>query len=376
MRKGWLLMAGGVLVAAMAAAQPACEQDAVFTSGTDGYHTYRIPALAVANDGTVLAFCEGRKRGGGDSGDIDLLLKRSTDGGRTWSAPQVVWDDAENTCGNPAPVVDRATGTVWLLLTWNRGDDREPYIINRTSRDTRRVFVTHSADHGLSWAKPVEITSDVKKPDWTWYATGPCGGMQIERGPHKGRLVIPCDHIEAESKNYYSHAIYSDDHGATWRLGNATPEHRVNECAVVELADGRLMLNMRNYDPEKRNRQVAFSSDGGHTWGEQHFDLTLVEPICQASLRRHSWPTDDKAGAILFSNPASSEKRVNMTVRVSRDDGVTWPESKTLHGGPSAYSDLAVLGDGTILCFYEAGLENPYETIRLARFPIEWIAAP
>jgi len=179
-------------------------QNDVWQAGKDGYNTYRIPALAITAKGTVLAFCEGRKSGKGDAGNIDLLLKRTTDGGKTWSEQQVVWDDGDNTCGNPSPVVDRETGAIWLLSTWNRGDDREPQIINQQSKDTRRVYVTSSSDEGLTWASPKEITSDVKATSWTWYATGPGAGIQMAKGAHAGRLVIPCDHIEAGTKKYFS----------------------------------------------------------------------------------------------------------------------------------------------------------------------------
>ena len=143
-----------------------------------------------------------------------------------------------------------------------------------------------SADDGATWSQPREITSDVKKPNWTWYATGPGSGIQIQHGPHTGRLVIPCDHIEAETKHFYSHVIFSDDHGATWALGGSTPQHQVNECEVVEISGGRLLLNMRNYDRTHKARQVATSDDGGLTWGDQRFDLTLVEPTCQAAIER------------------------------------------------------------------------------------------
>lgn len=338
----------------------------LYVSGQDGYHTYRIPALAVTAKGTVLAFCEGRQSGSGDSGNIDLLVKRSTDHGKTWSSQQVIWDDGDNTCGNPCAVVDGDAGTIWLLTTWNRGDDRESQIIDQTSQDTRRVFVMHSQDDGVTWSEAKEITDVAKKPEWTWYATGPGGGIQVQHGPHKGRLIIPCDHIEAGTKHYYSHVIYSDDHGQSWQLGGRTPQHQVNECEVVELAGGQLMLNMRNYDRTKKNRQVAISEDGGLTWQDQRFDPTLIEPICQAAIERYRWPDDKQDGAILFSNPASAEGRVNMTVRASFDEGRSWPVSRTLHAGPSAYSDLGVLANGIVGCLYEAGQSHPYESIIFA----------
>jgi sialidase-1 len=183
-------------------------------------------------------------------------------------------------------------------------------------------------------------------------------------------LVIPCDHIEAESKHYHSHVIYSDDHGATWQLGGRTPDHRVNECEVVEIANGRLMLNMRNYERSKKYRQIAISDDGGITWGDQRFDEALIEPICQAAIERYDGPDDDSF-VLLFSNPASQTDRVKMTVRASEDGGQTWPHARLLHEGPSAYSDLAVLQDGTIACLYEFGEQKPYERIGLAKFSLQ-----
>jgi sialidase-1 len=369
--KNLILSALTYMVATAAGAGGAeMTQQAIWESGTGAYHTFRIPALVVTSKGTVLALCEGRKHGRGDAGDIDLLVRRSTDNGETWSEQAVIWDDNGNSCGNPCPVVDIETGTVWLLSTWNRGDEREHQIINGQSKDTRRVFVLSSEDDGRTWSGPKEITGKVKKPDWTWYATGPGSGIQLKYGKYAGRLVLACDHIEAKTKHYYSHIIYSDDHGKTWNLGGRTSSHQVNECEVVELADHRLMLNMRNYDRSKRLRQRAFSRDGGMTWEEQGFDETLIEPICQASIHRYSWPAGEKRGILLFSNPASS-KRENMTVRASFDEGKTWPRKTRLHPGASAYSDLAVLADGTALCLYERGKKHPYEQIALARFTLD-----
>ena len=350
------------------------EQMALWTSGVDGYHTYRIPALAVTAAGTVLAFCEGRMGSMSDTGDIDLLLKRSEDGGRTWVPAQTVWDDADNTCGNPCPIVDRQTGVVWLLLTWNLGADRERAIRDGTSRDTRRAFVTSSADDGRTWAPVRDITAEVKPADWTWYATGPGAGIQIERGPFAGRLVAPCDHCRRPGDpGMGSHAVYSDDHGKTWRLGGIAPVAAVNECEVVERADGKLLLNMRNYERTVPVRQIAFSDDGGLTWKGQRFDRALIEPICQASIRRHSWPSGGKPGAILFSNPADEKERIRMTVRASFDEGETWPAANVLEPGFSAYSDLAVLPDGTILCLYESGAERKYGVLTLSRFGLDWL---
>lgn len=347
-----------------------------FAGGNEGYHTYRIPALAVTPKGTVIAICEGRKHSWGDSGDIDLVMKRSTDQGKTWSAHKVIWDDGANTCGNPCVVVDKETGSLFLLATWNRGDDHEGEIIAQKSQDTRRVYVMRSDDDGASWSKPEEITASVKKPDWTWYATGPGSGIQMEKGAHSGRLVIPCDHIEAGTKHYYSHVIFSDDHGKTWQLGGSTPQHQVNECEVVELSDGKLMLNMRSYRSSQRMRQTAVSEDGGMTWSDQKPDPELIEPICQAAIERYSWPQSGKPGLILFSNPASTQRRERMTLRASMNDGESWPVSKLLHDGASGYSDLDVLADGRIACLFEGGEENIAESVIFTAIPIEDVTGP
>jgi sialidase-1 len=363
-RRTLLATACLLLAAALRAHAAEPEQTAVFVSGRGGYHTYRIPALLVTPKGTLLAFCEGRKDSGGDAGDIDLLLKRSLDGGKTWGKAQVVWDGAD-TCGNPCPVVDARTGTVWLLLTHNLGGDTQEKIVNGTAKATRTVWVAHSDDDGATWSKPAEITRDVKKPDWTWYATGPGVGIQLR----DGRLVVPCDNQVAGSKARQAHVILSDDGGKTWKLGGVVGP-QCNESQVVELADGRLLLNIRSYRGNNR-RLVAVSKDRGETFSEPAEDKDLIEPVCQASILRY--PGD--RGGLLFSNPAST-KRQRLTVRLGRDDGKTWPQARVLHDGPAAYSCLAVLPDGTVACLYERGDKSPYETITCARFALDTLAQP
>jgi len=344
------------------------EQADLFISGSEGYHTFRIPALIATAKGTLLAFCEGRRSGGSDSGDIDLVLRRSIDGGQTWSAIQKVWADPGNTCGNPCPVVDRETGTISLLMTHNLGTDIERKIIDGSSEGTRTVWLARSSDDGETWDQPREITAATKEKNWTWYATGPGAGIQLAGG----RLVVPCDHIEMTTNKYYSHVILSDDGGETWRLGGTTPTDQVNECEVAELEDGRLLLNMRNYDPSQRARAYAYSNDEGESWSSLTRHPDLVEPICQASLRRLDSPDGTY---FLFANPASASARENMTVRLSRDGGLSWPVSRTLYPGPAAYSCLAILPDGRIACLYELGEQRPYEKLRLAFFDLDWLNA-
>jgi sialidase-1 len=366
----FILALGLCSLTATAGQRPAREGDAaideqpVFTAGEGGYHTYRIPSLIVTKTGTLLAFCEGRKSGRGDAGDIDLLLRRSTDGGKTWGKTQVVWNDGTNTCGNPCPVVDAATGAIWLLLTHNLGKDTEAEIVNGTGDGSRTVWITKSTDDGVTWAKPLEITKDVKKPEWTWYATGPGIGIQTK----SGRLVIPCDSKSEKGKVRESHVIFSDDHGKTWKLGGVVGPG-CNESQVAELDDGTLLLNMRSFQGNNR-RLIATSKDGGATFTKPVADPALIEPVCQASLVR----VPGEKNTLLFSNPAST-KREKMTVRLSRDGGKTWPVSRLLHDGPAAYSCLAVLPDGRIACLYERGDKTPYEKIVLARVSKEWLEA-
>lgn len=337
----------------------------VFTSGRDGYNTYRIPAIIQSAKGTLLAFCEGRRTSHRDWGNIDVLVKRSTDGGRTWSGAVTVADFGADTVGNPAPVLDRRTKTIWLLLTRNPGDVPEKNMAPGISGPTRTVWVTYSNDDGRSWAAPMDITAAVKRPDWTWYATGPVNGIQLRTG----RMVIPCDHVRGDRSRRYSHVIYSDDSGRTWKLGGSAGPN-CNESTVAELRDGSLMLNMRSYAGRNR-RLVSLSRDGGLTWTDPVLDEALIEPICQASLIGFG---KGKAHGLLFSNPAS-EKRVNMTVRLSRDEGRSWSASKMIYAGPSAYSNLIELKGNTVGLLYERGETSPYERITFVRFPLGWLAA-
>jgi sialidase-1 len=353
--------------------EPTLTQTELFTAGEGGYHSYRIPAIITTSKGTVLAFCEGRKNSRSDSGDIDLLLRRSFDNGQTWGPVQVIANHAEDTIGNPTPVIDRDTQTIWLLLTKNPGEATGEQLKNSFEAGTRTVWITHSNYDGATWADATDITASTKISEWTWYATGPGVGIQLQ----SGRLVIPCDHRKPESDRSYSHVIYSDDHGQTWQIGGETAAQN-NECQVIERRDGSLLLNMRS-NHGRNQRSIATSTDGGMTWSDVTFDETLVEPRCQASLLRYTpvpQPADDQTGKslVLFSNPAST-KRENMTVRLSRDDGQTWPTSRVLHEGPAAYSSLTVLKDGAIACLYERGQTNSYETITLARFPLAWLDA-
>ena len=368
---------------------PGFSQTTAWRSGEDGYLFYRIPSAVVTTKGTLLVFAEGRRTPWGqhaDSGEINLVMRRSTDGGKTFGEQTVVWADGKNTCGNPCAVVDEATGRIVLLSTHNLGEDHEGQINRRTSKGTRTVWVLTSDDDGVTWSTPREITKDVKLGDWTWYATGPGVGIQLKHGPHKGRLVIPCNHRTTKDgpggpSDGNSHVIFSDDGGKSWQLGGSPSPAAFNESQVVELSDGRVMLNMRNSAPGGRKnapkrRGVAISSDGGATFDAVYRDEGLIEPICQGSIRRYTWPTD--AGGknrILFANPASETERVAITVRISYDDGKTWPVENLVFKGWSAYSCLVPLPDGTVGLLYEAGGRARYERLEFARLSLDWITS-
>jgi sialidase-1 len=280
----------------------------------------------------------------------------------------VIADDGPNTIGNPCPVVDRDTGTIWMTLTGNLGADTQRQILAGTSRGTRTVWVMKSTDDGRTWSKPLQFTANVKDADWTWYATGPGVAIQLR----SGRLVVPCDHYLAGTQAARAHVIYSDDHGTTWKRGGVVGGG-VNECQVVELGDGTLLLNMRNSPARPgEGRAIAMSRDSGLTWSEPVRDVVLVEPACQASLIGVADRSSPDRVQLLFSNPASS-KRERLTIRRSDDGGKTWPAAGLLDAGPSAYSCLTILPDQTIGCLYERGEKSPSERITFARFNKDWL---
>ena len=347
--------------------RPFITQAAVYHAKDGAYFTHRIPALLTTGKGTLLAFCEARSGSASDSAPIDLVLRRSLDNGKTWTPAQVVAHFPGFTVGNPAPVEDSKTGVIWLLMTANPAGVTESEIAESSPKGTRTVWITHSSDDGVHWAAAREITASTKKSNWTWYATGPGNGIQLK----SGRLVVPCDHNVAGTHARYSHVIYSDDDGKTWKIGGSAGP-KTNESAVVQLADGSLLLNMRSYAGQ-HHRAIALSHDGGITWSQIRLDPALIEPVCQASLIRYTLAREGRRNRLLFSNPDDAAHRDRMTVRLSYDDGKTWPASRLVYAGPSAYSSLTVMRDGAIGLLYERGSASAYEEIEFARFNLKWL---
>lgn len=335
----------------------------LFVSGA-GYARYRIPALLVTAKGTVLAFAEGRVGGGGLVGDIDLVLRRSTNHGRTWLPEQKIADLAADTLGNPCPVLDRATGTIWLPFTRSPGKFTEQQIVAGESPAPTTVWLTHSTDDGRTWSAPRDLSATGRRPEWRWYGTGPGIGIQLA----SGRLLIPSYHTEPDQK-YRSHALFSDDHGATWQLGATVGEHTA-ECQAAERRDGTVVLNMRGTNKQFR-RTLAESQDGGRTWSAPVLEPQLPEPACQAALLALGPPPDT---LWLFSNPPGTTRRA-LTLRLSRDEGRTWPVARVFDPGPAEYSSLARLGDGEVGLLYELSRTGqPYRPeLHFAKFPLSWV---
>lgn len=391
-----LSIAGFVMAATLGAAVPSLEKTELFTAGENGHKIYRIPGVVVTKKGTVLVYCEGRRKTAGDWDTIDLMLRRSTDGGKTFSEPVVVahvsgeihrnpvaierkqGQPNDVTYNNPVAIVDK-NGTVHFLFCI----------------EYMRVFYMSSKDDGKTFTTPAEITKafDSLRPGYAWrvVATGPGHGIQLS----SGRLIVPSWVALGLQGNGHGPSanttLYSDDHGKTWHVKTlAIPDSpqfpSANETAAVELADGTVMLNART--PSKENRRaVTISKDGRGDWSAPRYQTDLPDPICMAGFVRHSTAKHGGKNRLLFSNPDNltradgkdqvSKDRKNVTVRLSYDEGATWPVKRALEPGPSGYSDLAVLGDGTVLCFYEASRNGSTggaaERLVLARFNLEWL---
>lgn len=344
----------------------------LWKAGEGSYKGYRIPSVVVSTKGTLLAFAEGRNDGG-DSGDIDLVLRRSENDGKTWGPEIVVWNNELNTCGNPCPVTDEETGRIWLWMTWNLGKDNEGEIIHKKSDQPRLPYLCYSDDDGLTWSTPVNMAATCRDQSWGWYATGPGFGIQLKTGKYKGRLVIPANHsyddpegnIRKGPYGYGAHVLISDDHGKSWRMSTFI-RPGCNESQVTELSDGTLLMNMRSYN-DKYCRAISLSKDGGETWSGIDHDLQLVESRCQASILNYGRYKGKKYH--LFSNPAVPAGRTHMTIKISDDDCADWQTSVLIDARPSAYSCLVKLLNGDVGILYETGERKPYETIRFARIP-------
>ncbi|WP_086679010.1 sialidase family protein [Amycolatopsis pretoriensis] len=379
-RLGTILLAAATLglpFIPAATAAPGCTSSVPFTSGTDGYDTFRIPAVVRAANGSLVAFAEGRRDSAGDSGAIQTVSRSSRDGGCTWGPLSVVDSNGDATAGNPTPVLARDGELV--LLTVHNGLVSEKQIMSgqASAQDTRRVFVLRSRDNGRTWSKARDITADAKLPGWRWYATGPGHATLLRHGPHAGRIVVPANHssspptgsadVGTEAKYYGGHDLYSDDNGRTWRIGFTDDRTdgvvAANETTATELPDGTLYFSSRNQGSAAEHRVDGYSVDGGNTLVKSY----QPQPALSGTKVEGSVLQTTVPWLLVYSGPADPATRAVMQLRLSGDRGRTWRAGPTLTTGPAAYSDLVQADPATLGVLYEAGTAGPYEKIVFER---------
>ncbi|MBS1947380.1 MAG: exo-alpha-sialidase [Bacteroidetes bacterium] len=344
----------------------------VFVSGSDGYKSFRIPAIINLPNGDLLAFCEGRVNNAGDFGHVNIVMKRSTDKGKTWGQLQTVAENGGLQAGNPAPVADLTDpsypdGRVFLF--YNTGDNHEAEV--RNGNGLREAWYKTSTDNGKTWSEAVNITAQVHRPkqpqknaeynfaeDWRSFANTPGHAMQFQDGKYKGRIFVAANHSQGAPQksftDYIANGYYTDDHGKTFHISDNVGIPGSNESMATELNGSKLMLNSRNQKGDVRARIVSISSDGGVTWDTSYFDKALIDPVNEGSILT----IDKKKNIIAFCNAADTAHRNNLTLRISYDDGKTWKKKILIDSADSkkdytAYSDLVKISKNIIGILYE-----------------------
>lgn len=347
----------------------------VYVSGIEGYKSFRIPAIIKAPNGDLLAFCEGRVHGAGDFGDIKIVLKRSSDKGKTWSALQIVASNDSLQAGNPAPVVDYTDprfpkGRIFLFYNTGNGHEMEL----RKGKGHRDVLYKTSTDNGKTWSEATDITLQVNrinqpnvnplwnfKEDWRTYANTPGHALQFDEGKYKGRIYIAANHSSGDPKpelrDYQAHGYFTDDHGATFHLSQTVPFEGSNESTAAQLRNNGLMMNSRNQTG--KYRVVSLSKDGGETWDTTYVDHNLPDPICEGSLLNIG--TKRGKSILAFCNNDDTAHRDNLTLSISFDEGKTWKKKFLIDPKNTAYSDIVKISKKKIGVLYEA---DGYKKIR------------
>lgn len=372
-----LLLALLLQAAVSAAGEP--ELADVFVPRADGFKSIRIPAIVASKSGTLLAFAEGRAADA-DQASNKIIQKRSSDGGKTWGKLAVLADDGRNSLNNPCVVVEHRSGRLLLMY------QSYPAGLTEQSRNLQagygggrvvRAWLIASDDDGATWSKPREITTQVKRPNATTVTGGPGIGIQLRHGEHAGRILFPFNDGPFGLWNIY--AVYSDDGGSTWAMGDDAPGNliddgkgrkisTVNEAQFVELSDGSIRFNARRWGG-KPLRKTCASLDGGATWSKIQDVPELADPSCMGSIFRYTDPADRSRSRILYSGPQST-RRENGTIFLSYDEGQTWPVKRVLCPSGFAYSCLTALRDSVIGCLYEAQGSGK---IIFARFTLDWL---
>ena len=345
-------------------------------------HTFRIPAMATTNKGTLLAVYDMRYRSRRDlQGHMDIGLSRSTDGGETWARPIPIMDmkkfgglpEDQNGCSDPNILIDRKTGEIFVSAVWThgkpnthqwRGKGSEP---GHSIHQSSQFMIVRSSDDGVTWGEPQNWTQKLKDPTWHLFAPAPGNGITLKNGT----LVMPTQGRDAKGLPF-SNLMWSRDHGKSWTVSKQARDN-TTECAVVELSDGSLMLNMRDNrnrsDKSNTNgRAVGVTKNFGKTWAVHSSDHgALPEPVCMASLISHN--LTDGRRVLFFSNPNSKHRREKMTVRMSEDQGKSWPKSILLDQKGGAYSSLTMVDDQTIGILYESSVADMvFQKIKLSEF--------
>ncbi|OJZ12310.1 sialidase family protein [Sphingobacterium sp. 40-24] len=366
---------GTMVVFAMLASICHAQEVNVFVSGEEGYKSYRIPAIVKDKNGQLIAFAEGRVDHAGDFGNVDIVYKTSKDNGKTWGPLQVAVDNDNLQVGNPAPVVDLldpAYPQGRLLLFYNTGNNHEGEV--RKGNGLRECWSISSSDGGKTWSKPQNITLETHRPnqpsvnaqytfkdDWRTYANTPGHALQFDSGKYKGRIYIPANHSEGNpkenGKDYFAHSYYSDDHGKTFKIGASVKFEGSNETMAAQISHTGLYMNSRNQQGNVKSRIVSYSSDGGVSWDTTYYDKNLADPVNQGSVL--SWQKKGKY-VLAVCNAASTHRRDNLTVRLSKDQGKTWYFNQVVAKAPegvkgdyAAYSDLVLLNKNKLGVLFE-----------------------
>jgi sialidase-1 len=359
----------------------------VFSSGEAGYPTFRIPAMIHNKKGHILAFCEGRKTGSADFGNVDIVLKRSLDGGRTWGQLEVVAENGNRQAGNPAPVIDlmhsEKGGRIFLF--YNTGDQTEQNI--REGKGKREVWYRISNDGGITWEQPVNITPQVHRlqkgnggsmQEWRSYANTPGHALQIRHGKYRGRLVIAANHSfgppQHRYRDYRAHVFFSDDGGRTFQLSEDVAYPGSNESMAAELGNGGILLNSRNQSGDEKFRLISRSSDGGKQWDTTYLEKTLIDPVNQGAVLTIGY---QKGKAVMaHTHTQDSLRRNHLMLHISRDDGYSWRPFQMIDKAPdgatkdyTAYSDVLLLSRKNLGVLYERNeyREIVWKTVSLPR---------
>jgi len=369
------------------------EKQPLFISRTGGYHVYRVPGIAATPSGVLLATAEARRGGGGDWEDNDVVLRRSTDGGRSWDPQRVIVASATygaGPMGNFCLVADPVLRCTHAVFCHN----------------SERIFATRTDDDGLTFAEPREITDVAMayRDDYEWrvIATGPGHGIRTAGG----RLIVPLWMSDGSGNEFGAGrrghrpscvgGIYSDDGGESWNATQIVMRDHQNvpyrhstaaiinpsETAPIELSDGRILFTTRSESfPHKR--LVSVSADGATGWSTPRFDDDLFETVCMASILRFN-----DSGGVLFVAPDTMEDEIargstvncdrkRLSAKLSTNDCASWRTNRVIEEGPSGYSDLAILGDA-MFCIYEQGYitrMTDNECCMVARFDRSWVEA-